>query len=246
MSLGLGLFAAFIAMFVKGLAAFGNTLVFTPLMNFCYDSKLISPVDLLTTLPANAIMAWRERQSISLKIVLPLITLIYIGLIPGTFFLTIGNVHLLKVILGVAIVALGIQILLRERAGARPQKKSHPLVLGLIGLGSGILCGLFGVGAFLTAYINRTTSNQSQFRANFCAVFFLENLARLFLYLRNGIMTWDSAKFALSIAPAAVLGLICGIAASKKIPEKHAKKVVALMLTLTGLSLAVQNLLALV
>ena len=54
-------------------------------MNFSYDSKLISPVDLLIGFPANAFMAWRERKSISLKIALPLIFLIYLGLIPGTF-----------------------------------------------------------------------------------------------------------------------------------------------------------------
>ena len=56
MNLALGLFAAFAAMFVKGLSGFGNTLVFTPLMNFSYDSKLISPVDLLIGFPANAFM----------------------------------------------------------------------------------------------------------------------------------------------------------------------------------------------
>ena len=36
-------------------------------------------------------------------------------------------------------------------------------------------------------------------------------------------------------------GLAVGIAASKKIPEKHAKKVVSVMLILTGLSLTLQN-----
>lgn len=246
MNIYLGLLAAFLAMFVKGLAAFGNTLVFSPLMNFQSDTKLIAPVDLLMSIPANAYLAWRERKSISLKIALPLVALIYIGLIPGTFFLSIGNSQVLKVILGVAVVLLGIEMLLRERVIAKHgRKKSNPLVLALIGLGSGILCGLFGVGAFLTAYLNRTTDNQSQFRANFCCVFFLENMARFFLYLYSGILTLSSVKFTLLIAPAAVIGLGCGVLASKKIPEKQAKQVVAVLLVLTGLSLAGQNLAAL-
>ena len=242
MSIALGLFAAFAAMFVKGLSGFGNTLVFTPLMNFQYDSRLISPVDLLIGMPANIFMAWRERKSISLKIVLPLVTLIYIGLIPGTIFLNIGDVRLLKVILGVAIVVLGIEMILREKQLKNgPKKKSSPLVLGIIGLGSGVLCGLFGVGAFLTAYLNRTTDTSSQFRANFCAVFLLENIARFGLYLYSGILTWESAKFAVMLLPACALGLAVGIFASKKIPEQHAKKVVSILLVLTGLSLALQN-----
>lgn len=242
MNLYLGLFAAFAAMFVKGLSGFGNTLVFTPLMNFQYDSRLISPVDLLIGFPANAFMAWRERKSISWKIVLPLIVLIYLGLIPGTFFLTIGDVRLLKVILGVAIIVLGIEMLLRDKAIAHSsQKKSNPIVLGIIGLGSGVLCGMFGVGAFLTAYLNRTMSNSSQFRANFCIVFFMENIARFCLYLYSGVLTWESLQFAVMIFPGVVAGLATGIMASKKIPEKHAKKVVSVLLILTGLSLTLQN-----
>ncbi len=246
MSITLGLIAAFLAMFVKGLAAFGNTLVFSPLMNFNADTQLVAPVDLLMTIPANAFMAWRERKSISPAIVIRLVTLIYIGLIPGTIFLSIGSSQVLKVILGLAIVILGAEMLLREKAMKRQsEKKSNPIVLIIIGLISGVLCGLFGVGAFLTAYLNRTTSNQSQFRANFCAVFFLENIARFALYLYSGILTLASAKYALCIAPAAVLGLGCGILASKKIPEQHAKKVVAALLVLTGLSLAGQNIVGL-
>lgn len=242
MNLYLGLFAAFAAMFVKGLSGFGNTLVFAPLMNFQYDSRLISPVDLLIGFPANAFMAWRERKSISWKLALPLIVLIYLGLIPGTFFLTIGDVRLLKVILGVAIVLLGIEMLLRDRAVAgRSQMKSNPLVLAIIGFGSGILCGMFGVGAFMTAYLNRTASNSSQFRANFCMVFFMENIARFCLYLYSGVLTLESLKFAVIIFPAVMAGLAAGIAASKKIPEKHAKKVVSVLLVLTGLSLTLQN-----
>ena len=242
MNLWLGLFAAFAAMFVKGLSGFGNTLVFTPLMNFQYDSKLISPVDLLIGFPANAYMAWRERKSINLRIALPLIILIYLGLIPGTFFLTIGDVRLLKVILGVAIMILGAEMILREKAMMHgTQKKSNPLVLGLIGIGSGILCGMFGVGAFLTAYLNRTTDNASQFRANFCIVFFMENIARFSLYLYSGVLTMESLKFSVMIFPAVIAGLAVGIAASKKIPEKHAKKVVSIMLMFTGLSLTLQN-----
>ena len=242
MSLYIGLIASFLAMFVKGLAAFGNTLVFSPIMNFQSDTKMVAPVDLLMTLPANAYMAWIERKNISLKIVLPLVLLIYIGLIPGTFFLTIGNSQLLKVILGIAVVVLGIEMILREASIAKHGKKpSKPIVLILIGLVSGMLCGLFGVGAFLTAYLNRTTDDQKSFRANFCCVFFLENIARLALYIYTGLMTISSVKFALMIAPTSVLGLLCGLMAAKKIPEKHAKKVVAFMLILTGLSLAAQN-----
>ena len=77
--------------------------------------------------------------------------------------------------------------------------------------------------------------------ADFCFVFFMENIARFCLYLYSGILTWESAKFAVVLLPACILGLAVGILAAKKIPEKHAKKVVSILLVLTGLSLTLQN-----
>lgn len=242
LSLTLGMVAGFLAMFVKGLAAFGNTLVFSPLMNFQSDTRLVAPVDLFMTLPANGYMAWKGRKDASLKIILPLVVLIYLGLIPGAFFLKVGDSQTLKVLLGLAVVALGVEMLLRERAIAKHGRKpSKPWVLALIGLFSGVMCGLFGVGAFLTAYLNRCTDSQSQFRANFTCVFFLENIARFAIYSYNGIMTWASLRFALLIAPASIAGFALGLLAAKKVPEKQAKTVVSVLLVLTGLSLALQN-----
>ena len=72
-------------------------------------------------------------------------------------------------------------------------------------------------------------------------MFLLENIARFSLYLYSGILTWESAKFAVMLLPACALGLAVGILAAKKIPEKHAKKVVSILLVLTGLSLTLQN-----
>ena len=128
LSLTLGMVAGFLAMFVKGLAAFGNTLVFSPLMNFQSDTRLVAPVDLFMTLPANGYMAWKGRKDASLKIILPLVVLIYLGLIPGAFFLKVGDSQTLKVLLGLAVVALGVEMLLRERAIAKHGRKpSKPL-----------------------------------------------------------------------------------------------------------------------
>ena len=69
----------------------------------------------------------------------------------------------------------------------------------------------------------------------------MENIARFCLYMYSGVLTVESLKFAVTIFPGVIAGLAVGIAASKKIPEKHAKKVVSVMLILTGLSLTLQN-----
>ena len=72
--------------------------------------------------------------------------------------------------------------------------KQSKVVLGIIGVLSGLLCGLYGIGALLGAYINRVTDNSSSFKANICVVFLVENTFRLILYGLWGIITWDIVK----------------------------------------------------
>ncbi len=236
----------FCSYFVKGLSGFANTLIFSSVLSFYAPNRVIAPVDLLLCFPANFYMAYRERKNISLRIVIPLVVLIYLGMLPGAFFLKTGNEQLLKIILGISIVLLGFEMMFRDRSIAKHGiKKANPVLLILIGLGSGILCGMFGVGAFLAAYINRTAENHKQFKANFCCVFFLENLMRILLYSRNGLLTFDSIKAFLLLLPIMVIAMKVGMAASNKIEEKKAKLIVQILLILTGLSLTATNIMQL-
>ena len=62
------------------------------------------------------------------------------------------------------IIFIGFEMLLREFQ-TRKMKPSK-VVLVMIGVLSGLLCGLYGIGALLGAYINRVTDNSSSFKAN--------------------------------------------------------------------------------
>ena len=53
---------------------------------------------------------------------------------------------------------------------------------GVLGILSGFLCGLYGIGALLGAYVSRVTDDSSSFKANICVVFFVENTVRMVLY----------------------------------------------------------------
>ena len=63
----------------------------------------------------------------------------------------------------------------------KKEKKTNQTIMGAIGLASGILCGLFGIGALLAAYVSRTTEDSGSFRGNLCAVFIVENSVRWIL-----------------------------------------------------------------
>lgn len=230
--------AAVCAYFVKGLCGFGNTLVFTTVLAFGHDNVNISPVDLLLGYPSNVYFAWRERKHINWRICLPLIALILLGNIPGMLFLKNADTRLIKIIFGIVTMLIGADMLLRKGGEGKQSK----WMLGAIGLLSGVLCGLYGVGALISAYISRVTKDTHAFKGNMCMVFTAENTFRLIVYACLGILTGDVALRALVLALPMVAAFFLGIGAGKRLDEAKAKRLVILMLIFSGAALVVNSL----
>lgn len=232
--------SAFLAYFAKGITGFGNTLVIGSLFSFVVSNRITTPVDLLASIPTNAYMAWRERSSISLKIVIPLSLMLLAGIIPGTFLLKVGNDWILKSILGLLVVGLAVEMMTRTNVRKETTKTNLVFLISICVL-SGILAGLFGIGALLVAYISRTTDNKSQFRANICCVFLVENIFRFFLYLYTGILNREVLLLSLFLSPAVILGMIAGIKADSKMNEKTVKNSIIILLIVSGAILFLKN-----
>ena len=234
----LWILAVLAAYFIKGLCGFANTLVLTTILSFGTDNADISPVDLLLCYPMNGIMTWKNRKKLDRRVCLTLSVLVLAGSIPGAFLLKNLDAHVLKLLFGVVVVFMGLETLWRKKGTMRSSK----IVMGIIGVAAGLLCGLFGVGALLAAYINRVTDDSEAFKANICAVFLVENTFRVILYLCLGLIALSTVKQVLWLLPIAFVGLALGIISSRKLNEKHAKTVMAVLLIVSGLSLIVKNL----
>lgn len=237
------IFAAICAYVVKGMCGFANTLVFSTILSFQRSNINISPVELLVGYPSNVVIAVKERHALSAKVYLPLSLMVIAGSIPGAFLLKNGDTRWIKLLFGFAVVGIGVEMLLRERKknGRDSGKKSSPVVLGGIGVLSGLLCGLFGIGALLAAYVSRTTENNSAFRGNLCIVFLVENTFRIFLYSGLGILNGEVCRLAFGLMPFMVLGLAAGMMLAKICSEKVVKQAVIVMLILSGVSLVLSN-----
>lgn len=235
----LGVIATLCAFFIKGLCGFANTLVFTSILSFGNSNINISPIELILSYPSNLLMAFRERKSINWKLCLTLSALVIIGSVPGALLLKSADAVGIKIIFGVVIILIGIEMLIRE---IRAKKvKESKIVLGIVGILSGILCGLYGVGALLGAYISRVTDDSCSFRSNICVVFTIENTFRIILYSVWGIITFDSLKSAVILLPVMLAGLGLGILTSKVMNDKVVKKVVLVMLIVSGCALIINN-----
>lgn len=231
--------AVICAYVIKGMCGYANTLVFSTIMSFTANNINISPLELIQGYPSNILISWQERKSISPKVCIPLSVFVILGSIPGAIILKNADTQLLKVLFGLVVAAVGIEMFFREYQ--KEHKKTSPVILAVIGILSGILCGLFGIGALLAAYVSRTTENNSQFKGNMCVVFLVENTFRIILYSVTGILTPVIFKSALLLLPFMLIGLAAGIFLSKKISEKIVKKIVIILLVLSGLSLVINN-----
>ena len=235
----LWIIATVVAYFIKGLCGFANTLVFTTILSFGTPNVNISPIDLLIGYPTNLILTWENRKKLDSKVYLPLIALVIIGSIPGVFMLKNVNTSIIKLIFGVVVIVLGLEMLLREYS--KDSGKSSRILLAIIGVASGVLCGLFGVGALLAAYVSRVTDDSQSFKANISAVFIVDNTVRIILYSTLQILTLDTLKRGLILIPFVLIGLIAGMKCSSIMNKNLAKKITALLLVISGISLVIKN-----
>lgn len=235
----LWIIATVVAYFIKGLCGFANTLVFTTILSFGTPNVNISPIDLLIGYPTNLILTWENRKKLDSKVYLPLIALVIIGSIPGVFMLKNVNTSIIKLIFGVVVIVLGLEMLLREYS--KDSGKSSRILLAIIGVASGVLCGLFGVGALLAAYVSRVTDDSQSFKANISAVFIVDNTFRIILYSTLHILTLDTLKRGLILIPFVLIGLIAGMKCSSIMNKNLAKKITTLLLVISGISLVIKN-----
>ena len=133
---------------------------------------------------------------------------------------------------------MAIEIKLRQN---NKPGKYHPALLVIIGLLSGLLAGLYGIGALLVAYISRTSKNRNQFRGDICCIFLLENIFRFGLYWATGILTQKILLLSLALAPAVFLGLAVGFMLDKHLNEQQILNLTVLLLAVSGISLFIKS-----
>lgn len=227
--------AAFLAYFVKGFCGFANTLVFSSILSFRFDNINISPVELILGIPANAFLVWKERRYADKKIWVPLTVFMLAGSTGGVVLLKYLNVERVKSIFGVVVFAVALEMFFREKSASAGKcgsaSRAGMLITGIL---SGILCGMFGIGALLAAYVGRAAKDTRTFRGSISVVFLIENLYRFVLYAGTGILTAAVVRQALFLAPCMIAGLGVGLGCAGRLDEKKVKTAVIVMLMISG------------
>ncbi len=195
---------------------------------------------------------WRKAK---LWLLVGLLPTAIIGMWFGTEILAGGSVGWLKRLLGLVVLASGLWFLFGERRSVvsigttdtpntgdskQPWHRGTKWLSLPAGLLSGVLGGLFGTGGppviiFLRAY----KLDKGAFRSTILWFFLMMSFVRTGTYLHSGLLTWNEIVAAGWLLPPSFAGTLLGMAAHRKLSEKHFGVVVATLLMLLGALLIV-------
>ena len=166
-SMALFIFSAqLLAYTVKGLIGFGNPLISAPILSMGLDNVVITPGTLLLDCPVNAWITWKNRRSFQWRRILPLLAANFCGVIPGTLLLRFSMPWIIKMVLGVIVVFLGLEMATRSLRPVKPDRKDRPWLRLVVSAFSGVCAGLFGINMFIVAYLQRTAKDYSEFKGS--------------------------------------------------------------------------------
>ncbi len=232
----LWMLAALVGYFVKGVAGIGNTLVVTSVMAYSRTNAEITPVELLLCVPTNLAVTWVYRRHINWRLALAPLCMVIAGDALGVLLLKNVDVTALKAVFGVVLILLSAEQLWREFRG-KPGRQAHPALMLALGISAGVLCGMFGVGALLAAYLSRVTTDDKTYKGTMSIIFTIENFFRVAAYSATGLLTATSLRNALLLLPFMSLGLFLGIRLSGRLNARTMRIIIGVMLLISGIPL---------
>ena len=89
--------------------------------------------------------------------------------------------------------------------------------------------------------VTRMTDTMTEFKGNVSMVFAVENTIRLITYAVFGLFTMSAIRTAMILIVIALIGMFVGMQCSKFMKDTTVKKIVIILLILSGISLIIQN-----
>ncbi len=222
----------FISAILQGFTGFGFSILSLPLLTLLFSPKTAVPVLVLYSIVINVAVFLSARKAFDLKRIWVLIVCGIIGVPIGAYFLVTLNDNLIKLFIGIFIVIFGLLLFF----GFRRKIKHEKISMIPIGIVSGILSGSVSIGGPpAIIFLSNQGVNKQVFRANLAVYFFVLNIFTIPVYIYHGLISEQVLNYSLSFFPALMIGVIMGNVFSKKIKEKHFRKVTLVLLVLMGI-----------
>jgi len=228
--------------FVKGVSGFGSALFSVPLLMLILDVRFITPVFLIFDLISGAVLVASNWRSIHRRLLLLLLCGLLVGTAIGTWVLLSFGHELLKRVLGLLVTGWALYALLRGNLPTAPATHERAAfhLAPLSGFLGGALGAMFSVnGPPIIIYLAHVLKEKQTFRATLYGIFFADACYKMVLFTANRLLTGTVLRFALLMAPFLLAGTFVGSWLQKYIDQALFRKIVALILAVTGVVLLI-------
>ncbi len=235
--LGLYLLATFIGGMTTGLAGFAMGLVVSGIW-----LHILTPMQTAALIVGYALLAqtysiWKLRHALSWRKVMPFIIGGAVGVPIGTMLLAYINPAHLRIGVGVLLVLYSIYSL--AKPALKPVQGGVPADTG-IGFLNGLLGGLTGLGGIVvTVWVQLRGLPKDVQRAIFQPVILAAQVMTAISLAFAGAYTAETIKLYLYGVPALAAGVWIGLKLYGKLDEAAFRKVILVLLLVSGLSLVV-------
>lgn len=232
-------FAGYVAF---GISGFGSTIIVVPILAQFLPLKFVVPLMVLLDLAAIMMMrANKGLQARNMKEIGSMLPFMLIGMVLGAYLLKSAPERYLMLALGLFVAGYALITLLRNKAvGTIAPWWRIPISL----LG-GTASSLFGTGGPIYAiYVSRRLHNPTVMRATMSTIIAISVVVRVVIFLLSGLLL----KADLGIAVITLLGfmaggMLMGMKLHGRMKPEQVRKVVHLLLVVSGISLVIRALL---
>ncbi len=221
-----------IAGFVQGMTGFGSALVAIPLLSLIIDIKSAVPLCILNSIVITTYLSLKMRSHLNIGKILPLCIAAIPGIIAGSTLLKQVSSSLIRINLGILLVAYSLYSLYSRPA----PRKLHKIWSYVAGFMSGAIGAAFSAGGPPTIiYATLSDWKKDTIKATLSGFFLFNSYLIAIVHAVNGLTTIDVFTQFMISAPFVLLGTVLGNISYGMIPRERYLQIIFAFLVLMGI-----------
>ena len=225
---------------VFGMSGFGSTVISIPILAHFLPVTFLVPLMVLLDLAAAAFIGTKGREHMSKEEIKRLLPPMFLGFVLGVVLLVKVNPDGLRLALGLFTIAVGVQGIVNPVLRSTISRWwSIPA-----GLAGGALATVFGAGGPIYAtYLSGRLRDKNELRSTISGLISISAFSRALLYAIGGLLLhWTIFAGMAALAPFVWIGLRLGTRIHVGLTQTQMRRVIGVLLVLTGASLLVRAL----
>jgi len=221
----------FLAGIVQGISGFGSALIAMPLLTLFIDVKTAVPLCILHSVLMTSYLSLKMKSHLEKKKILPLLLGSLPGIYFGVTFLKNVDSDVIKLLLGILIVAYSMYSYF-----LRPQPKTlHKAWAYIAGFGTGFIGSAFSAGGPPTIiYTTLTGWSKDYIKATLTGFFLISAIITAVVHAATGLTTALVIKYFLISSAFVLIGVYAGTKLYNRVSTEVYIKVILILLVILG------------